>query len=329
MKRVVLIALGATALLVLPSMVQRANPILEGYFNELMFTPSGWRLEMHALMPANLDGWSLRSSHGQATFRNGIAMGGAYVVVTAESLLTPLVINPYGDSLTLFSGQYPMAFLWFGWAGMAAAPRPGQSLCLLEGGGVYYLDNSPTPGFPNDATNAMGTVNGVVTDTSGMPIAGVRVDFGEMFPVYSNASGVYSITEYATRTYLAFSRTGFQPEYRDLQIWPESTVVLNVVMDFVVGVEEELPRGIFGLKAAYPNPSNPAVHFEIVLPSRSHARLVLYDVAGREVAMVADGEMEAGVHSVLFEGTGLASGVYLARFEWEGRIATQKVVLVR
>jgi len=58
-------------------------------------------------------------------------------------------------------------------------------------------------------------------------------------------------------------------------------------------------------------------------------RLALFDITGREVAILLDGLREAGRHEVAFSGHRLASGVYFARLETAAQSATQKLVLIR
>ena len=61
---------------------------------------------------------------------------------------------------------------------------------------------------------------------------------------------------------------------------------------------------------------------------RGHARLAIYDLLGREVARVADGEEEAGFHDVRWAPNGAPRGVYYARLSSAGRHVTRKLVLV-
>jgi len=88
----------------------------------------------------------------------------------------------------------------------------------------------------------------------------------------------------------------------------------------VVRVEEEkpMPSG-FALEQNYPNPFNPTTIITYRLSSYSYARLAVHDVLGREVAKLVDGKVEAGKHSVQFNASGLASGVYMYRLIVLGR----------
>lgn len=62
-------------------------------------------------------------------------------------------------------------------------------------------------------------------------------------------------------------------------------------------------------------------------PAGDRARVVLYDIAGREIARLADGTANAGSHAVRVP-KGLAPGVYLARFTWRERALSQRVLIV-
>jgi len=73
---------------------------------------------------------------------------------------------------------------------------------------------------------------------------------------------------------------------------------------------------------AYPNPFNPTTAISYQLSAFSHVNLSVYDVSGRKVASLVDGYRDAGAHEVIFDGTGLASGVYLYQLEVSGSGAT-------
>ena len=81
--------------------------------------------------------------------------------------------------------------------------------------------------------------------------------------------------------------------------------------------------------AAAPNPFNPRAWLDLTLSRPGPARLAVYDLLGREVAVLCDGPQPAGTRRVAFDGAGLASGLYLARLEAEGGSRTVKLALVR
>jgi M6 family metalloprotease-like protein len=63
----------------------------------------------------------------------------------------------------------------------------------------------------------------------------------------------------------------------------------------------------------YPNPFNPTTRIQYQLAEDSHVALRLYDILGREVRTLMEGEQQAGYYEVTLDGTQLASGIYLAR----------------
>ncbi|HLT48389.1 MAG TPA: T9SS type A sorting domain-containing protein [Rubricoccaceae bacterium] len=100
------------------------------------------------------------------------------------------------------------------------------------------------------------------------------------------------------------------------------------VVHVVVGAPQT-----FELEAARPNPFRTSAGVSFLVPEPSHVRLVLYDVLGRRLAVMADGEYEAGRHTVQVDGRQLASGVYVVRAEMEredgAEVRTQRLTLVR
>jgi hypothetical protein len=65
----------------------------------------------------------------------------------------------------------------------------------------------------------------------------------------------------------------------------------------------------------FPNPFNPSTTIRVELPKAGVASLIVYDMLGREVTRLMDGEKAAGSYALRFDGKGLASGVYLYRLQ--------------
>jgi hypothetical protein len=101
-----------------------------------------------------------------------------------------------------------------------------------------------------------------------------------------------------------------------------------------VGVGEEDPvPGALLLGSGAPNPFDGSVRFTYTLREGGRVRLAVYDVAGREVALLRNGEEGAGQHVVSWDGkstrgTRVSAGVYFVRLESGGREETRKVVLM-
>lgn len=85
----------------------------------------------------------------------------------------------------------------------------------------------------------------------------------------------------------------------------------------------------FALSQNYPNPFNPSTVIDYQLPVFGDVRLAVYDVLGREVAVLVNGAMPAGSYSATFDATNLASGVYMYRLQAAGQIFTRRMTLMK
>jgi glycosidase len=132
----------------------------------------------------------------------------------------------------------------------------------------------------------------------------------------------------------ALSGTGADLAAFDVAV-PAYTTRLFAVADSVVTVPvaEEPPApstpAAFALEPNYPNPFSGTTTVAYTLARRGHVRLAVYDLLGREVARLTDGEVPAGRHLVPFDGRALASGVYVCRLDHGGGVLTRRMVHVR
>ena len=85
----------------------------------------------------------------------------------------------------------------------------------------------------------------------------------------------------------------------------------------------------FALHQNYPNPFNPVTVVNYQLPAVSNVRLVVYDLLGREVAVLANEPKAAGSYSVRFDATGLASGAYFYRLSAGRFTETRRLLVVK
>ncbi|MFZ4621954.1 MAG: M14 family zinc carboxypeptidase [Bacteroidota bacterium] len=79
----------------------------------------------------------------------------------------------------------------------------------------------------------------------------------------------------------------------------------------------------------YPNPFNPTTTIAYELPNSGVVSLKVYDVMGREAAVLAEGEQSAGRHTAQFSGTSLSSGIYFYQLRFGGRIETKSMQLIK
>jgi hypothetical protein len=85
----------------------------------------------------------------------------------------------------------------------------------------------------------------------------------------------------------------------------------------------------FSLEQNFPNPFNPATRIRYDLPFRTQVKLEVYNTIGQQVASLQNGEQVAGRYEVAFEGSGLATGVYIYRIQAGAFVRSGKMLLLR
>ncbi len=85
------------------------------------------------------------------------------------------------------------------------------------------------------------------------------------------------------------------------------------------------------VKLAGPNPFNPTTSLNIVVAEAGYVSVNVYNLIGQKVATLLDGHMASNINGyrVNFNGSNLASGVYLVRAETAGNVSTQKLMLLK
>uniref|UniRef100_A0A832LKF9 T9SS type A sorting domain-containing protein n=1 Tax=Ignavibacterium album TaxID=591197 RepID=A0A832LKF9_9BACT len=117
-------------------------------------------------------------------------------------------------------------------------------------------------------------------------------------------------------------------------------IMKREVLDIVTDVENEsLTANKFYLAQNYPNPFNPTTKIRFVIPASSLnpfsqgegtlVSLKVYDVLGNEVATLVNEEKPAGGYEVMFDASGLSSGIYFYKLNAGSLVETKKMILLR
>jgi len=110
----------------------------------------------------------------------------------------------------------------------------------------------------------------------------------------------------------------------EAQIWGEGQTTSVESAD-----DKGLPES-FKLSQNYPNPFNPSTSIEFEIKEDGKIKLAVFNVLGEEVAELVNGDINAGVHKVDFNGVNLASGVYVYRLDAGNEFTeTKKMVLMK
>lgn len=333
--------------LLLYSYNAKSNPIIVFYLNELLVDSTNWKLELHfkhGLLP--LDGCYLTSAKDTAYFKNGIYIDNRYLIITKDSLQNPFHINPNGDEITLYSvddnfldrilfGDITTSFI--------SVPKPGQSICLQEYHDLfqryyYYLDNSPTLGSVNDSSEAMGFIEGIVTDSLGKPIEKVEISYMDIESmdstksVLTDSSGYFIFQDMAKIEYLKIHKDGYIKKFVSIQIWPDSMVTTNIELKKIISsVHDNFPNLIkeFELFQNYPNPFNSETTFSYRLPVDNLVDISVFDVTGKLQQILFSGFKHAGFHKIKWNATTLPSGLYFFQIRTSNIVKNKKCLIVK
>ena len=92
--------------------------------------------------------------------------------------------------------------------------------------------------------------------------------------------------------------------------------------------ENEIPSKFY-LSQNYPNPFNPVTTIEYSLPSSQNVSIIVYDVAGSEVAVLENSFKAAGVYNLKFNSKQLSSGIYFYKLATKNYSETKKMILLK
>ncbi len=99
----------------------------------------------------------------------------------------------------------------------------------------------------------------------------------------------------------------------------------------VIGIQNistQIPKEFY-VNQNYPNPFNPVTKIKFGLPNESYVKISIYDILGREVAIIASEELKAGEFVVDWNASDFPSGIYFYRIEAGDYVKNSKMILVK
>lgn len=112
-------------------------------------------------------------------------------------------------------------------------------------------------------------------------------------------------------------------EFEDYYYFVTLVNSTSVANEFEGGVKE------YALNQNYPNPFNPTTQISFQLPQSGDVNLEVFDVLGRKVATLLNEQLKAGAHTVNFDASRLASGIYIYRLKSGSFVSTRRMMLIK
>ena len=196
----------------------------------------------------------------------------------------------------------------------AEADYPIAAYDPIPADGVIDLSEVPTRRMSIRA-NTSGPVESVSLSLG--PVS--RVENVPPYAVFGDTDGDYVFKKFRAGR-LRLIGTPYTEDDAQGEAGETKTMVLQLV-------DGENPRRRGEALGSYPNPFNPTTTLSFNVEVAGPARLTVYDILGREVAVLVQGTIEAGVHEVSFDASRLVSGYYFARLELAGDVQVHKMLL--
>jgi hypothetical protein len=210
-------------------------------------------------------------------------------------------------------------------SGWAAAYNADSSVShyydpAFETGMTNYMDNLVLV----DGGNAVATFTSI--DSAGADkIVGVR----------NNADGFYTawiVFDYLSTNFRANldSSHGADPGYAwGVNVASQAAEFLEWGGFSAIETGGEISPRAYRLSQNYPNPFNPTTTIDFSIPNKTKVTLKVFDLQGREVVTLIDGKIKAGSHSVTFDASNYATGVYFYQLLTDNQAMVKKMVLIK
>jgi len=212
-------------------------------------------------------------------------------------------------------------------------PAPYERIALVAyDWDVYEFDEPVAKNFQLPDTIYAG-VQEMGDDENYMVVVPARVTFQAFIRAPFDTGYIRGVNQQGAYTWLPSWDVRFQGDPEDAR--PLFQTALPVRARFLydpafVGVEDlaELPEAIT-LRQNFPNPFNPSTRIEYTVPQAEHVQLKVYDMTGREVATLVDGQQPVGTYNVTLNATDWASGVYIYRLQAGDQQVVRRMVLLK
>ncbi len=272
-----------------------------------------------------------------------------YYTVTVPGSLTAALRLAYLDGELNGVGESDLAMFRYqsGW-GLLAGSAVDSANNFMELAGVSTWSDWTMGSASNPLPIQLGSFTGVALSNGH-----VRLNWMTLSELNNYGFEVQRSTEAATgyetipNSFVQGHGTTTEPQYytyTDVTSTPGSWYYrlkqydLDATVHYTEGIQIDILTGVgdaetipvaFEVSQNYPNPFNPSTSIKFALPERTHVTLRVYNLLGKEVATLVNGDFSAGRHDVQWNASDVASGVYMYRIQAGNFVETRKLTLIK
>jgi hypothetical protein len=236
-------------------------------------------------------------------------------------------------NLTLFTSPVGLDNTWSPAGGVLSTSGNYLELLNLPSLSPYWTFGDINAPLPVELTSFVGNVNqesvilnwttATENNNSGWNIE--RKQLNQDWQRIGFVEGKGNSTTLQNYSFTDKDLTSTKYQYRLQQVDYDGTLNYSDVVEIEFN---QLPEE-FALYQNYPNPFNPSTTINFDVPTSSFINLSIYNSIGEKVATIVSEQIEAGVHSVQFNASNLASGIYIYRLTANNQIFTNKMLLIK
>lgn len=174
----------------------------------------------------------------------------------------------------------------------------------------------------------------VLPNSEGIKDAVIYAKLGSGYKNFAKSSsdGYYYIDSLPMGDYLIFAdRIGYYSISRLITLQSSYLDTVNFYLESILIVPpggDPVPVS-YKLNQNYPNPFNPVTTISFEIPATENVKLVIYDMRGKEVAVLLNQNMRAGTYKVNWDASSFSTGIYLYKLSAGTYVETKKMVLLK
>ncbi len=160
----------------------------------------------------------------------------------------------------------------------------------------------------------------------GVPVSqGPYIDNAGIHGVTDNGNG--AVVVFRSRNLAPIGNTEYWYSHIYAQRLSETGGLGGGVVTSIQDEHSSLPND-FELMQNFPNPFNPTTKIRFTLPEAGLVKIEIYDILGQRVARLLNNELSSGIHEVNFDGSRLASGMYIYTIEVKDKFFKAKKMML-